>query len=146
MPLKRPREKTIDVTATRTGAGACDVKFEVDAGDLKFKNDHGGNPRPGYILYFDIDEQPGVDSRFHASDPLWVQPFNAGSPVPCPTSPAYWDQFEVIGTINDGKTLMVRNKNDYEQEFSFTLRFNVAGCTRVKECDPIGNNQNGQQS
>jgi hypothetical protein len=145
MALKRPREKTIDVKATKTGAGACDVKFEVDASDLKFKNDTGGVPRPGYILYFDIEEPAGVDSRFHSSDPLWVEPFNTGTTAPCPSSPAYWDQFEVIGRINNGKTLMVRNKNDFEQLFSFTLRFEVAGCNRVLLCDPIGSNQNGQQ-
>jgi hypothetical protein len=144
MALRRPREKTVEVTATKTGAGVCDVSFAITS-SLNFKNDPGGNPHPGYIVYFDIDEPAGVDARFHSSDPLWVQPFNTGATAPCPSSPAYWDQFEVIDTINKGKTLMVRNKNDYEQQFSFTLRFEVAGCNRVLVCDPIGSNQNGDQ-
>ena len=145
MALKRPRDRTVDVRATRIGPNPCDVHFEVDDNDLRFRNDVDNKPRPGYIVFFDIEEPAGLDCRFHAADPLWVQPFDPGPPAPCPSSPAYWDQFHPIGVINGGKTLIVRNKNEYETLFAFTLRFDVAGCTRVVPCDPIGNNQNGQQ-
>ena len=143
MALKRPRERTIKVKATGT-ANSCNVNFAVDPNDLKFKNDDGGNPKPGYIVYFDLEEDPGLNCIFHGPDPMWVQPIPPGHNV-CPTSPCQWDQFRAIDIINNGKTLIVRNENDYQQEFAFTLRFDVAGCNEVKECDPIGNNQNGPQ-
>ena len=143
MALKRPRERTIKVTATGN-ANSCNVNFAVDPNDLNFQNNVNGNPKPGYIIYFDIDEDPGLNCIFHAPDPMWVQPIPAGQNG-CPTSPCQWDQFRVIDIINGGKTLMVRNENDYQHQFAFTLRFDVAGCAEVKECDPIGNNQNGPQ-
>ena len=143
MALNRPRERTIKGKATGT-PNTCNVTFTVDASDLKFKNDVGGNPRPGYIVYFDLEEDPGLDSKFHEPDPMWVEPIAPGQNA-CPSSPCSWDQFRAIDIINGGKTLMVRNENDYEHAFAFTLRFDVPGCTKVLECDPIGNNQNGKQ-
>ena len=144
MALKRPRERTVKVEAA-VGANPCNVTFTVDEDDLKFKNDDGGNPKPGYIVYFDIDEPAGLNCTFHAPDPMWVQLVLPGQNG-CPCSPCHWDQFRKIDIINGGKTLMVRNENDYEQEFAFTLRFDVAGCPgQVFVCDPIGNNQNGPQ-
>lgn len=143
MPLRRPRDRTVRVRATGN-ANSCNVDFTVNQNDLRFENVVGGNPRPGYVVYFDLDEDPGLNCIFHSPDPMWVQPIPPGQNV-CPSEPCHWDQFRAIDIINGGKTLMVRNENDYQQEFAFTLRFDVAGCNEVLECDPIGNNQNGQQ-
>lgn len=143
MALKRPRDRTVTVKATGT-VNPYTLKFEVDESDLKFKNNEGGNPKPGYVVYFDLQEDPGLDCIFHGPDPMWVQPVPPGHKL-CPTQPCHWDQFRAIDIINKGKTLMVRNENDYQQEFAFTLRFDVVGCNDVQICDPIGKNQNGQQ-
>ena len=154
MPRRRPRSRTIDVNVSRVEPkGPCDFEFGIDENDLKFKNDENNDPRPGFIIYFDIDEPRGVDCQFYAADPMWVMPINELSAGicaklgtgPCPTSPCHWDQFYTIGLINNNKTLIVRNRNDYEQMFAFTLRLQVDGCRRVFELDPIGSNQNGDQ-
>jgi hypothetical protein len=142
--VNKPRERTIKVKAVGT-PNTCNVTFTVDASDLKFKNKINGVGHPGYIVYFDLDETSGLDCKFHEPDPMWVEPIAPGQSA-CPSSPCSWDQFRTIDVINGGKTLMVRNENDYEHDFAFTLRFDVAGCTRVLECDPIGNNENGQQN
>ena len=143
MANKRPRDRIIKVDANGL---ACNVVFTIgDREDLTFENDIKNDPRPGYIVYFDIAEDAGLDCKFHAPDPMWVQPVAQGQKF-CPSSPCHWDQFRTIDIINNGKTLMVRNENDYEHAFAFTLRFEVAGCTgKVFTCDPGGNNQNGNQ-
>lgn len=153
---KKPRDVDIDVIVTKTGDGPCDFAFDIKESDkhkLVFKNDKDGEQRPGYIVYFHIEEPKDVNSQFYSTDSMWVQPFGnvsaeiagkLGTTV-CPTSPCYWDQFFVIGLINKNKTLMIRNKNDYEQDFAFTLRLQVQDCRKVFELDPIGSNQNGGQ-
>lgn len=137
-PGKRPRNRDLMVIVRRNSSDPCDVRFELD-GDTEFSN----NGRPGFNVFIDIDDPDNTGCTFHAADPLWVQPFS-GTPV-CPTSPANWDQFVPVGVFNKGKTLLVRNRNDNIQKFAFSLRFNISGCSRVVDFDPIGSNQNGFQ-
>ena len=145
---KRPRERDLYLVITRNSDDPCDISYNL-VGDLDFENAH----RPGFMVFIDIVADEELGARFLSSDPMWVQPFSedtaagcekAGGRL-CPTSPSYWDQFKAVGVINGDRTLLVRNKNDYAQRFAFTLRFQVEGCRRVFELDPIGNNQNGDQ-
>ena len=147
-PNNRPRERDLYLVVTRNSDDPCDISYEL-VGDLVFENNH----RPGFMVFIDIDAHEDLGAKFLSSDPMWVQPFSeetetacttAGARL-CPTSPSYWDQFATVSVINRGRTLLVRNKNDYEQSFAFTLRFQVKNCPRVFELDPIGSNQNGQQ-
>jgi hypothetical protein len=137
MAGKRPRERSYTVTLSSRG-GPCDIQFDLDPPDLNFAN----NGRPGFFVYFDAVDGPGVtNARFDDADPMWVQNVAA-----CPAGPCNWDQFKTVGLINQGKTLVVRNKNDPPpQQFGFTLRFRVDGCNDAVPFDPIGNNQNGPQ-
>jgi hypothetical protein len=137
MAGKRPRVREYTVTLSSRG-GPCDIHFDLDPPGLDFAN----AGRPGFFVYFDAVDGPGVtNARFDSADPIWVQNVAA-----CPTAACNWDQFKSVGLINEGKTLVVRNKNDPPaQQFGFTLRFRVDGCPNVVEFDPIGNNQNGPQ-
>jgi hypothetical protein len=143
MTLLRPRERTIKVKAVGQ-PNSCNVTFTTDPKVMTAENKINGVGKPGYILYFDVVEDAGLDCVFHPDDPLWVEPIQQGQSA-CPSSPCSWDQFYKIDTINEGKTLMVRNKNDTVQLFAFTLRFKVAGCGNVLVCDPIWPNGNGSQ-
>ncbi len=138
MANNRPWTRTLYVEIAAT-ANPCSPDFKLD-GYKTFHNNH----RPGFILYFDIKDPDGTGCVFDPADPLWVD----GNSVPpiCPTKPSNWPQFFSIDVINDGQTLMVRNKNIEIREFAFTLRFRKPGCPNAIEFDPIGNNQNGQQA
>jgi hypothetical protein len=136
MAGKRPRDRDYTITVSRQG-GPCDVGFVLNPPGLTFSN--GG--RPGFFVYFDVVDGDGVEGcKFHADDPMWVQDIPE-----CPAQQCEWQQFKAVGLINDGKTLVVRNKNEISKQFGFTLRFDVPGCGQVVEFDPIGNNQNGPQ-
>ena len=162
---KKPDVVDIDVKVSWiAGGGACDVTFELvpqNSNKVKvgkkngkdyaeFKNDKN----PGFLVCFNIVEQGGKGCQFlpDPDDAMWVQPSALPNP-PCPNSPAYWSQFravDVVSTDEDdpdqiNKTLIVYNKNDFKQMFSFTLRFEINGCGHVVEFDPIGSNQNGGQ-
>lgn len=138
MANKRPWTRTLYVEIAATD-DPCSPDFNLD-GYRTFHNDH----RPGFILYFDIKDPDGTGCVFDPDDPLWVD----GDTIPpvCPPVNKSWPQFFSIDVINDGQTLIVRNKNIDIQKFSFMLRFRRPGCRNAIEFDPIGNNQNGQQS
>lgn len=162
---KKPDVVDINVLVTWNSSDQCDVTFELEpkTGNkvkvgkkngkdiVEFKNDK----QPGFLVCFNIVEQGGRTGCQFLPDPddaMWVQPSALANP-PCPNSPAYWSQFravDVVSTDEDdpddiNKTLIVYNKNDFEQMFSFTLRFEISGCGHVVEFDPIGSNQNGGQ-
>ena len=106
---------------------------------------------PGFIIFFNIREQGTNFCQFlpDPHDAMWVRPSGLATP-PCPTSEAHWGQFEAIDVVDHdanhrNKTLIVINKNDYQQMFAYTLRFEIEGCDHIVEFDPIGNNQNGDQ-
>jgi hypothetical protein len=125
----------VEITAT---ADPCDPAFKLK-GSKTFDNDH----KPGFILYFDIDDPDGTGCVFDPNDPLWVD--GVSNPPVCPPAQKTWDEFETVDVINEGQTLMVRNKNMTKQKFSFMFRFRRPGCPNVITFDPIGNNENGQQ-
>jgi len=160
---KKPDVVDINVVVTRNPADLCDVKFHLEAKNepkvkvgknAKGKDviDFTNDKNPGFLVCFNIVEQgPTKGCQFlpDPDDALWVQP-SAFQNAPCPNSPAYWSQFRAVDVVSTGpndinKTLVVYNRNDYPQTFGFTLRFEVEGCDKVFEFDPIGNDHNGQQ-
>jgi hypothetical protein len=134
----RPWTRTLYVEITAT-AKPCEPAFKLK-GVKNFKNNH----RPGFILYFDIDDPDGTGCVFDSSDPLWVD--GVSNPAVCPPAIKNWDEFQAVDVINQGQTLMVRNKNINQKEFSFMFRFRRPGCPNVITFDPIGNNENGSQN
>lgn len=158
---KKPKFMDIDITVEKLNASdpkwPQGFKFKMDDGkgnpnatELKFKNNH----HPGFIVSFNLveaDPANPTDCQFlpDPDDAMWVQKSDLTNP-PCPNSACYWDQFRAVDVVDHAKdkknrTLMVYNKNDYEQTFAFTFRFEVPGCSEVVIFDPVGNNQNGDQ-
>ena len=134
----RPWTRTLYVEITAT-ADPCHPDFKL-RGSKTFNNNH----RPGYVLYFDIDDSDGTGCVFDSSDPLRVD--GTSNPPVCPPATNDWEEFFAVDVINKGTTLMVRNKNINKKEFSFMFRFRRPGCPNVITFDPIGNNENGSQN
>lgn len=64
----------------------------------------------------------------------------------CPTCEGQWDQFEATEVNGGNKTLVVRNRNQYEAEFGYTLRVKKIlpdGEVKWLDLDPGGLNKNG---
>jgi hypothetical protein len=64
----------------------------------------------------------------------------------CPTCEGQWDQFEAKSVTGGNKTLVVRNHNECEAEFGYTLRVKKIlsdGEVKWLELDPGGLNKNG---
>lgn len=154
---KKPKFRDIDIKVTKLAAPTpqwpAGFEFQM-AGEgvgqgnrLKFKNTN----HPGFIVCFNIVDPGDTGCQFlpDPDDAMWVQPSGLANP-PCPSSAAYWDEFRAVDVVDhaqDGrfKSLLVYNKNDAEQRFAFTLRFEIPGCNKVVEFDPIGENENGLQ-
>jgi hypothetical protein len=157
---KKPKFDEIDVLVTKLTVPDPNwpqgYKFEMERGGTKTgkKLDFINNDHPGFIVIFNILEgdpahPTGCQFLPDPDDALWVQESALPDP-PCPSNAAYWGQFKAIDVVkNDGnkpnRGLIVSNRNDYEQMFAFTLRFEIPGCNEVVEFDPIGDNQNGNQ-
>lgn len=136
----------VDVIATKDASAPDGVTFKLssDLGGsdrLKFKNDK----HPGFIVNFHLkdDDNTGVAFVSTPADAMWVKTFQQGEPNPCPTSESHWDQFEATDVKQQGKRLVVRNLNQYEQLFAFSLRFTKPGAANPILYDPIGENENG---
>ncbi len=133
----RPWTRTLYVEISPT-ADPCKPDFNL-RGSKTFKNAN----KPGFVLYFDIDDPQKTGCVFDQNDPLRVD--GTSNPPVCPPATQSWDQFLAVDVFNDGTTLMVRNKNDTQKKFSFMFRFRRPGCPNVITFDPIGNNENGPQ-
>lgn len=158
---KKPQFMDIDITVTKLGSPdpkwPQGYKFEMNDGKgngnakkLNFKN----NNHPGFIVCFNLvegDKHNPTGCQFlpDPDDAMWVQKSDLADP-PCPCSASYWDQFRAVDVVDQAKdkknrTLMVYNRNAYEQMFAFTFRFEVPGCNEVVVFDPVGSNQNGDR-
>lgn len=136
----------VDVIVTKDESAPDGVRFKLssDLGSsdrLKFKNDK----HPGFVVNFDIkdDDQTGVLFLLEPDQAMWVRTFQDGDPDPCPRSSMHWDQFEATEVKQQGKRLVVRNLNEFEQKFAFSLRFSKPGSANPILYDPIGENENG---
>ena len=154
---KKPKFDDVDVRVTKLTTPDPDwpagYKFELEKGGSKMgkKLEFNNNNHPGFIVVFNIVDPGGTGCQFlpDPDDAMWVQPSGLPDP-PCPSNPAYWSQFRAIDVVGNDqdepyRALVVSNKNDYKQMFSFTLRFEIPGCPAVAEFDPIGSNQNGRE-
>lgn len=101
---------------------------------VKFENQGAG----GFIVLFNIEDDRDTGCRFH-DDP--AEAMYCHGHRSCPTGPSSWEQFIPVGVINDGKTLIVFNRNSRRHDFGFILRFTTNFGPR--EFDPIGEDANG---
>jgi hypothetical protein len=60
-----------------------------------------------------------------------------------PANCGHWDQFEPKSIIHNRKVLIVRNLNEYEAKFGYTLRITKDDGATYRELDPGGDNWNG---
>jgi hypothetical protein len=102
---------------------------------VSFENRGAG----GFLVLFNIEDDKGTGCKFH-EDPDEAM-YCHGQPS-CPPSKISWPQFAPVGVINDGRTLIVFNKNHQKHKFGFTLRF-TSTTHGDQEFDPIGDDMNG---
>lgn len=148
--LKKPEIVDIEVIVTPQTGNPSNMEFSFptklsgkvkhwkESSDnmyhVKFQNQGAG----GFIVLFNIENDQNTGCRFH-HDPAKAM-YCHGHPS-CPTGPSSWEQFVPVGVINDGKTLVVFNRNNPAHDFGFTLRFTTDYGDR--EFDPIGEDANG---
>lgn len=150
--LKKPEIVDIEVIVEPDEHDPCNIRFSFptkNSGKVKHWKDHNDNlyhvsfsndGADGFIVLFNIEDDNGTGCRFHANPAQAMYCHGVGScPPPANSS---WDKFVPIGVINQGKTLIVYNKNDQPSTFGFMLRFSTTNCGD-KEFDPIGEDMNG---
>jgi len=144
--MPSPKQANVDVIAIADSSKPEGVRFELSSNlgssnKLTFKNDK----HPGFEVNFNLvdNDKTGCKFMHDPKEAMWVQKIEPGMPDPCPTSAMYWDQFEAKAVSKGDTQLAVRNLNEYEQEFAFSLRFTKPGWPDPILYDPIGNNQNG---
>lgn len=153
MALKKPEITNITVIVTPSSTdNPCDITFGLggkngkvrswkEPSDNKYHVSFENQGANGFIVLFNIndDNETGCVFRNVPHEAIWVQEGNQ-----CPEDPCNWPQFVPIGVINDGRTLVVYNKNENPRRtYAFTLRFTSTDCNDLK-FDPIGENMNGQ--
>jgi hypothetical protein len=148
--LKKPEIAEIKVIVTPEHGNPSNMKFSFptkttgkvkhwkensdDMWHVRFENQGAG----GFLVLFNIEDDNGTGCRFH-DDP--AEAMYCHDQRSCPTGPSRWEQFAPVGVINDGRTLIVFNRNNPAHDFGFTLRFTTDFGPR--EFDPIGEDANG---
>jgi hypothetical protein len=149
--LKKPEVVDIEVIVTPNVSDPSNISFSFprkNSGKVKhwkdskdglyyvsFENDGAD----GFIVLFNIEDDNGTGCRFH-TDPANALYCHGQASCPPPNNSS-WDKFVPIGVTNQGRTLIVYNKNDVPHDFGFMLRFTTNSGDR--EFDPIGRDQNG---
>lgn len=134
----------VELKKSNTKAFLWDIKSDLKKdGKLKFRNKN----HPGFIVHFDIDDDDDTGYFFHDNHELaiGVQPYT-GDPAPCPGQAAKWCQFFPVSVTEGNTRLEVRNLNEDETEFKYTLfvtKTPHAPDPKFEPIDPIGSNQNG---
>lgn len=145
--MTKPKKATVDVELTESNSPpgfTWQIESDLKKGKkLEFNNDH----HPGFIVYFDIDDDDDTGFRFpdDHNRAIAVQTYTGTNP-PCPTAGATWDQFYPIAVSKNNTRLEVRNLNEDPAEFAYTLFVtkDPHGTNPALEpIDPIGSNQNG---
>lgn len=102
-------------------------------------------------LIFKKGGPDGFTVRYHLADDLYTfgtDPkealYSSKNPV-CPVPKGHWDEFVPIAIEQNGRTLVVHNKNESIQEFGYMLRVIKKGGS-YRDLDPVGTNQNGNSS
>lgn len=150
--LKKPEIVDIEVIVKPDETNPCDIEFSFptknngkvkywkeskdDLYHVSFENDGAD----GFIVLFNIEDDKNTGCKFHA-DPAQAMYCHGVGLCPPPAN-SNWDKFVPIGVINQGRTLIVYNKNDERCEFGFMLRFTTTNCGD-QQFDPIGEDMNG---
>jgi hypothetical protein len=113
-------------------------KWKNAKNDFVFEN----NGADGFVLNFKL-QGTALGYRFPdvEDEALYSAPGTG-----CPTCEGQWDQFEAEDVEDHNKTLVVRNRNECEAEFGYTLRVKKTlpdGKIKWLELDPGGLNKNG---
>ena len=148
--LRKPEIVDIEVIVTPQTGNPANITFgfpEKKNGKVKhwkessdnmyhvsFENQGSG----GFIVLFNIEDDNGTGCVFH-DDPS--EAMYCHDQASCPPGKSSWVQFMPVGVINQGKTLVVFNRNNPAHVFGFTLRFMTN--QGPKEFDPIGDDMNG---
>lgn len=150
--LKKPEIVDIEVIVTPDENDPCNISFSFPTknnGKVKHWKDRGDNlyhvsfenqGADGFIVLFNIENDRDTGCRFHAN-PAEAMYCHDQAICPPPNN-SNWSKFAPIGVINQGRTLIVYNKNDEERQFGFMLRFTTTNCGD-QEFDPIGEDMNG---
>jgi hypothetical protein len=149
--LKKPEIVDIEVIVTPHATDPSKIEFSFpekkhgkvkhwkeskdDLYHVSFENDGAD----GFIVLFNIEKDEGTDCRFHAvpAEAMYCH----GAPTCPPPANSSWDKFIPLGVINQGRTLIVYNRNDEKRGFGFVLRFTSNRGDQV--FDPIGEDMNG---
>jgi hypothetical protein len=116
-------------------------KWKNKENDFIFEN----NGADGFLLNFTLH---GNALGFRFPDDTHEALYSAQG-AGCPASRGQWDQFEATEVTGGNKTLVVRNHNQYEAEFGYTLnvqRIGAKGDVEWLPLDPGGLNKNGSQN
>lgn len=126
---------------------------------------HGNDPHPwivfsnhgrdGFKLNFRLYDNTGASSAYVFPDPPG-NPTKGGDPQKwalwsadsqtCPPPPGQWDQFTAVEVKDKGTTLVVRNLNQVQTDFVYTLRVTNDGGQTFVNLDPGGTNNNGSSA
>ena len=144
----QPKDETVKVILKPSEIPPFEMKSAslIKKGRLKFDNDHF----PGFNVSFVLDdskEQSGYRFPMNPADGLAAKKLANGD-NPCPSRGETWDQFKPISVSSDRMTLVVRNLNEYQADFGFTLFLTRQGTggEETLVIDPIGTNGNGTRS
>ena len=141
--MANPRDVFVDVNL-RLGS---EPPFELETGDLR--------TGPDNRLYFKNNRFPGFRVHFRLNDPDNLYAFPTPN-IPdhlgealysvdearCPKEKGQWHEFKAESVRQNGLELVVRNMNETETEFGYTLRVTKDGGQNYLDLDPIGTNQN----
>lgn len=110
---------------------------------LVFSNDH----HPGFDVYFTIEDPHNSGYLFPKNEKkaLSAKEYK-GATDACPDQGVDWSQFSPVDVSTDFKTLHVRNLNQFETAFGFSLFVTTTPQNPNAEylkLDPIGDNRNG---
>lgn len=147
--MANPTQVDVDVIAIEDSSAPHGVRFELSSGigtpnKLTFKNQGGS---PGFLVNFNLSDPSNTGCKFvhQKEDAMWVRIIDPQTPDPCPRCAMHWDQFKAQSVNTNDTQLVVRNLNEYVQDFAFSLRFTKPGVADPILYDPIGSNQNGQE-
>jgi hypothetical protein len=133
-----------------------DVYLRPDGEEPPFKMQSCLPRNPDGEFVFDNCGRHGFQIHFHLKDPhktgylfprsaqlreaLWSWP---RPECPPENHGEQWREFKAVRVSPDGKTLVVRNLNETETKFGYTLRVTKDGGDSYRDLDPIGENKNG---
>lgn len=153
MPSKPPKDVWVTVKLHPPGS---EKPFEFVQKELPTQGDdvlvfENGDKTYGFQIHYVIDDTLNPGYRFpeqqtggghqHLDNALWVRP--SLDLNDCPTKACKWAEFKPMKVLDDGKRLIVMNKNRDPETFVYTLRVTKDG--DYLALDPGGVNKNGSE-